>query len=315
MVMATRGNRAAERNGDGQGAGAVSGDSFLFFAAVAEDLSFTKAARRLEIDQSWLSHKIRQLEAELSCTLFTRSTRHVELTDAGTLLLGPSLALARATAEARRTASALRAGLRGTLRIGALPYSFVNPDRVSLIDRFITEHPETDVVIVNGSSRHLAEQLRNGELDVAFISWPFETDGLAMLRVRRDHFLMALPHGHPLEAMPVLPMAALAGHRMVMPSPEHNRLTFESLFQPFVDAGIEAVTIPEFQSDALFRYARGNGVMVLCKEVEARRYEEGGFTLRAFADHEAVNEKYLVRLKGGSTPGSNLFWGMAAKLS
>ena len=63
--------------------GNVEVELILLFAAVAETLSFTKAAQRLEIDQSWLSHKIRQLEASLGLKLFVRNTRNVELTPAG----------------------------------------------------------------------------------------------------------------------------------------------------------------------------------------------------------------------------------------
>src|SRR5690606_20867222 len=117
----------------------------LFFTAVSEELSFTRAAKRLGIDQSWLSHKIRQLEAELSCTLFVRTTRRIELTGAGHALLEPARALSRAADEARRAANALSAGLGGALRIGALPYSFLNPERVKLVDTFIAKHPETEL--------------------------------------------------------------------------------------------------------------------------------------------------------------------------
>src|SRR5262245_15328269 len=108
----------------------ISVDLLLYFAAVADELSFTRAARRLGIDQSWLSHKIRKLESQIACTLFARSTRRVELTPAGLALLEPAGTLAQAADKARKAALAVSEGLQGTLRIGALPYSFCQPDRV-----------------------------------------------------------------------------------------------------------------------------------------------------------------------------------------
>ncbi|MFD2500039.1 LysR family transcriptional regulator [Rhizorhabdus histidinilytica] len=80
----------------------------LFFNAVSENLSFTKAAKALSIDQSWLSHKIRQFEALLGFNLFIRNTRHVELTAAGRALLDPVRRLANVVDQARDAANALR---------------------------------------------------------------------------------------------------------------------------------------------------------------------------------------------------------------
>lgn len=287
-------------------------DLLLFFTAVAEDLSFTKAAGRLNIDQSWLSHKIRQLEAQLGCSLFNRSTRHVELTGAGLKLLAPARTLSRAAQEARLVAQGLSKGLKGTLRIGALPYSFANPDRVSLIDRFIAEHADTEVDVVNGSSPQLITRVRQGDLDLAFVSSPFDTEGLELTWVRLDRFAMMVPLDHPLAAKAELSLADMKGQRMVMPNPEHNKQTFASLFQPFIAAGVIATTIPEFQSNALYRYARQHGSMVLCKEVETASHAHQ-FAIRWLSDHEAANDKYLVRLKGSATPQSDAFWSIAGE--
>ena len=141
----------------------VSVDLLLFFAAVAEELSFTRAARKLGIDQSWLSHKIRHLESELSCALFARTTRRIELTPAGLVLLAPAQALARATDDARRAAWAVSSGLQGTLRIGALLIVSGTLSGSKLIDRFIEDHPETETDISHGSSMVLLDRLRRAK--------------------------------------------------------------------------------------------------------------------------------------------------------
>jgi len=82
------------------------------FLAVAEANHFTHAASRVHLTQSSLSSSIRALERELGSELFVRSTRRVELTEAGRALLPPAQR-ARAAAEAGRDAVA---GVRGLVR-------------------------------------------------------------------------------------------------------------------------------------------------------------------------------------------------------
>src|SRR3546814_8454872 len=61
-------------------------DRLIRFSVVAEEMSFSKAARRLNVDQPWLSRQIQQLEAQMGFPLFVRSTRRVSLTDEGEAL-------------------------------------------------------------------------------------------------------------------------------------------------------------------------------------------------------------------------------------
>ncbi len=309
--MATSPRAAAAAPGPQGAQAAISVDLLLFFTAVAEELSFTRAARRLGIDQSWLSHKIRQLETELSCTLFARTTRRIELTGAGHALLEPARALARAADEARRAANAVSAGLKGALRIGALPYSFLNPERVKLVDGFIAHHPETELDISTGPSMQLLERMRRGELDMAFVSWPFDPAGLEMLEVRIDLFCILMPKGHPLEGHAELTLEDLEGHRMVMPNERHNPFTFKSLYQPFVDAGAIPVHSAEFQRDAMFRLAEGQKALVLCHMHDVENRCGDVFVARQIVGHRAENRKCLVRRRNYLTPAIDAFWAMA----
>src|SRR5262245_3465412 len=89
-----------------------------YFVAVAEELSFSRAARRLRMAQPPLSVAIRQLEEEVGATLFNQTTRAVELTEAGRALLAGAR---RAIAEAEGAVVAARragAGELGSLRVG-----------------------------------------------------------------------------------------------------------------------------------------------------------------------------------------------------
>ena len=103
-----------------------------FFACVAEELHFGRAADRLHIAQPTLSHQIRMLETELGLSLFERTTRHVRLTDAGRILYPEVKRLLSVAEVLGRVADQLKTGQRGLLRFG-----FVDSAAYELVPRFL----------------------------------------------------------------------------------------------------------------------------------------------------------------------------------
>src|ERR1700742_3087652 len=138
-----------------------------YFVAVAEELHFTRAARRLGITQSSLSAAIQRLEAEHGASLLRRSTRRVALTGDGTRLLHKARALLgavdRFNAQPRRTHG---------LRVGSCP-----PARVALVDPMVDEHVRdgfAEVVAVREEfSGALLRALDEGALDVVVTLGPY----------------------------------------------------------------------------------------------------------------------------------------------
>ncbi|SDJ52356.1 LysR substrate-binding domain-containing protein [Streptomyces indicus] len=133
------------------------------FLAVAQTLSFTQAARRLDLRQSTVSQHVRRLEAAAGRALFTRDTHSVELTEDGEAMLG----FARSILEAHERASAFFAGtrLRGRLRFGASE-DFVLGRLPEILETFRHEHPEVDLELTVELSGTLHEQLAEGALDL-----------------------------------------------------------------------------------------------------------------------------------------------------
>src|SRR5919199_2589864 len=105
-----------------------------FFVAVAEELSFTRAAERLHVAQPWLSAEVRKLETDLGYPLFDRSTRHVALTPEGRHLVPHAHAILDRVAAYQAAAQALLRNRGGQLRIGAPTTGSHLPERYLLVD-------------------------------------------------------------------------------------------------------------------------------------------------------------------------------------
>jgi DNA-binding transcriptional LysR family regulator len=141
------------------------------FVAIAEDRSFTTAARRLHYVQSALSVSVQALERELNVRLFDRTTHRVTLTGAGEALLPAARRTLAAAEEVRDTAAAVRGVLRGTLRVGIMQ-SFAFADVPGLLGAFHREHPGVEIQVrpAVGGSAALIEEIREGGMDIAFIA-------------------------------------------------------------------------------------------------------------------------------------------------
>ncbi|WP_410605193.1 LysR family transcriptional regulator [Amycolatopsis sp. lyj-90] len=204
------------------------------FVAVAEELSFTRAARRLFAVQSTVSATIQALEGELGVKLFDRSTRRVELSPAGKVFLPEAKAALEAVDRAREVVADASAGLRGSLRIGTLT-SVGGLDLPDLLGAFHRRYPLVDLhvtVSITGSTG-LAEDLRQGRLDVALLGLP-ESD-LAGLRTKplgSAPFVVVLPDGHRLGDRRSLTLADLTGESFVdNPRGFGNRVALDRAFE------------------------------------------------------------------------------------
>ena len=143
--------------------------SLIQTLAVAEHLSFYRAAQALGTSQSNVSARIKALEQDLGILLFERNTRGVRLTEAGRLFVERVAAGVDQLDHAVKTAGMAASGECGRLRVGIhalMPRSFL----AELIAQFREDHPGIDVEITEGTAREAVMQLRADRLDVAFVA-------------------------------------------------------------------------------------------------------------------------------------------------
>ena len=142
-------------------------DQIKTFDRIAQDLSFTKAAARLNVTQATVSMRMRALEELLGVPLFHRG-RKVALTDQGMTFLPYARRMLSAAQEARE---ALRRADRGRISLASLR-SLVSPLLTDSLVRFQDRHPGVDVVVYEGNHTHLMAMLHDRQAELGIVAWP-----------------------------------------------------------------------------------------------------------------------------------------------
>jgi len=186
-----------------------------YFVAVAEELNFTRAAARVFAAQSTVSAGVAALERELGVRLFERDAHGVALTGAGEA----ALAEARAGLQSIERLRDLAAGdgpLRGVVRVGIFT-NLTSIDLPGIMGEFRRRHPGVDLRLgpSPSGSTGLADDVRQGRLDVAFYGLPDPVPGAIALPLADVPFVAVLPEGHPLAGRAAVPLAELAAERWV----------------------------------------------------------------------------------------------------
>lgn len=191
------------------------------FTAVAETLSFTRAAAKLHLAQPPLSRHVRVLEEKLGAPLFERAARRVTLTAAGALFYEETRTilpqLRRAGEMTRRFAS----GQTRRLRVGFVS-AVLGPELTSVLRRFRQRHPTVQLILQDGPPAELLAGLAHGTLDGAFVGLrPLErTPGIVYQSWLTEPLAAFVPLGHRFAGKRALALAELAGEPLVAVSHE-----------------------------------------------------------------------------------------------
>ena len=166
-----------------------------YFVAVAEELHFGRAARRLHMSQPPLSQAILALERELGTLLLHRTSRQVRLTKAGEVLLQHCRQLVHDAERARAAVEGARDGYHGELVIGAVASAFTDVLPAAL-RRYRAQRPEVQLRLVEVDTHAGARAVASRDLDVALVRRATGGSGVRAVPLRHDHFVAALPLDH-----------------------------------------------------------------------------------------------------------------------
>jgi DNA-binding transcriptional LysR family regulator len=186
-----------------------------YFIALAEELHFGRAARRLNITQPPLSMAIRALEEELGVRLLERAPRRVTLTHAGHTFLEQTRSL---LARAEDAVELTRAAARG--EVGRLTVGFMSASIHTLLPQVLREFaarfPAVRLELRELTIPQQIESLRGEKIDVGFLRPPVADAELEVEPLASEPLIVALPRGHRLAKLSRVPLRRLADEPFVM---------------------------------------------------------------------------------------------------
>ncbi|MEM8664821.1 MAG: LysR family transcriptional regulator [Pseudomonadota bacterium] len=202
------------------------------FVAVATELSFRRAAQRLHMTQSPLSRQIQMLERELGFLLFDRSGRSVQLTAAGRRFVIEAQDLLRRAEGAMIAARRAAQGAEGVVNVGFIPVASF--DLLPRILSIISHHaPDVDLVFKEMSTVDQVTALPSGLIELGIMRPPAVEGELALTRIAREPFVLAVHEDHPFANGVQPAIEDLAGEDFVMYSPSVGWYGYQLLSRLF----------------------------------------------------------------------------------
>lgn len=206
-----------------------------YFVAVAEELHFGRAARRLNMAQPPLSQRIQLLEKEVGVQLLTRTRRRVELTDAGKALLADAREILARVDQAVEGLKRAESGVFGRVSVG-----FVEDTTYALLPRIVSalrqRSPELRMDFTQAhSGTHLA-RLRAAELDVALLHGPIEDPDFEVEVVRHEPVILGLPTGHRLAGSNAIRLSELSAEAFIVLPPSRELGRAQRFYDRFITA-------------------------------------------------------------------------------
>jgi len=184
------------------------------FVAVADEMHFSRAARRLRLAQPALTAQIRHLEHQIGSPLFERTNRMRGLTIAGQALLPEARALVERSDSLPRIVKQASLGQTGLLRLGVIPPGATTTVARSL-RRFVKEHPGVELTVRQGGQDRLTDELLTRDIDLV-IGRRSANRSFKQRRLFTEEQGILLNEDDPLAKLPVISVASLADRRLVL---------------------------------------------------------------------------------------------------
>ena len=270
-----------------------------YFVAVAEEKHFGRAAERLHMAQPPLSQQIKQLEEQLKTQLLVRTTRKVELTPAGELLLDRARGILADLDQVAQDVQLVGQGASGVVRIGVagstmyrLMPRIVEAARTRMPGLRLNVHGEM-------LTPQMERALEENRIDVALLRPPVRSEALDLLRLGQDELVLALPEQHPLAVREELRLADLAGQPFISYPAE------SAVSGIFLDAARSAGFRPDIVQEAretstlLSFVAAGMGIALV--PTPRSTFGLQGIVFRALTDAPEI-ELALASRKGDARP-------------
>lgn len=209
-----------------------------YFQAVAEELSFSKAAQRLNIAQPALSRAVQELEEEMGVRLIDRNRRTIRLTPGGEVLLRETGLIFENLDDTLRKVRRTASGEDGELRLGYIgppTRSFLGP----LLKQYHQRYPRVTIVLEERTPERVWEMVSKGRLSVGLTRpvLAHEALGLQSLLLREEKLCVAVPVDHPFAKLPAIRWSSLIDEAVVILARREGAGSYDTILAACARAG------------------------------------------------------------------------------
>ncbi|OGV48330.1 MAG: hypothetical protein A2017_18700 [Lentisphaerae bacterium GWF2_44_16] len=210
-----------------------------YFAAVAEELNFRRAARKLNMAQPPLSRRIKNLEDEIGTPLFIRTNRSVRLTEAGKLFFEKANEIIEKAGEALEELSLIGKGEEGYLPIG-FNEPAINTFLSKAIKRYHSRYPKVKLVLKEMQTNEQLEALKNNKIKIGFMRlFGHDVSGMSTSLLYSERYILAIPKNHALGKYRKITLEMLKQEPMIIFPRKMNPGLYDHFMAKFEDAGFK----------------------------------------------------------------------------
>jgi DNA-binding transcriptional LysR family regulator len=285
-----------------------------YFVAVADELHFGRAARRLNIAQPPLSQQIRDLEHELGAPLFQRTSRRVQLTAHGRLFLAEAREI---LAHARRAGDMVRASERG--EFGSISIGFVTSAIYSVmiptLRGFHSQFSQVEIRCHEMATPNQLEALRKGDISVGFLRTPIADDSIHTHLLQSEFLVLVLPEDHPAASKSKLHLEDFASEPFILFPRKQGPGAYDQIISTCQGAGFSPILGQEGNEmqSMLGLVAAGLGISLV--PASLRNLRRPGVVYKELASPTSEIEISLAIRKGENAPVERSFIEVALRIA
>ncbi|MFA0014075.1 LysR substrate-binding domain-containing protein [Vibrio lentus] len=284
------------------------------FFALAEELNFRRAAEKLNIAQPALSRSLQKLESDLGVILFIRTTRLVELTDAGKAFHAGAHQAFLSLIDAEKSAMRVKIGEEGSLRIGYTNFA-ITGQLPQLLKAFKDSYPLIRLELMHQFSADQIESLEKERLDFGFITGPLIYKGITSFPFQQDPLIAIVPDSHPLSHKPSIDLIDLRHESFILGNTNNWTHFFKIIKRVCRNAGFMPNIVEEaYDTEAILGLvSSGFGISLHAGTV--KNYYRKGVKIIDINDHLDTISTELITFNPAQSPIKKIFFDFARSYS
>lgn len=270
-----------------------------YFLALAEELNFSRAAKKSHITQPPFSRQIQELEDEIGTKLFYRTKRYVELTEAGKTFRVKAYQILEQVEQACIDTRLSSTGKEGELRIG---FTGAVQDLIPTVQEYHKRYPKIGTRLKYMSNTEQIQALIENQIDIGFISESINNKEIKSTPIKKMRYMLALPNNHALISKQSIYLSDLADEIFVMTPKSVGILYYEKFMNIFEKVGFTPNIA--FQADdfptVLALVAAGTGITlspspsISIDGIIKRKVEDLDLTVEGLIAHRTKNNSKIV---------------------